>query len=110
MVEGKTNDETETDTAMKNETLKETTRKMWVEAYLNEQYEIPKQNYNGIERDIKYEQTSSYNLMVAAERQREFYYNVSLPHYPNKFFLIEAIDRYHLDDLIKFANMLIRFT
>ena len=86
MVEGK----------MKDETLKETTQKLWVETYPNEQYEIRVQDYNSIVRDIKYEQKSGYNLIAAAERQREFYYNVSLPHYANKIFVTEAIDRYHM--------------
>ena len=85
MVEGK----------MKDTALLGTTEKLWCETYPNEQYEIPVQDYNGIERDIKYEQKGGYNLMAAAKRQRQFYYNVSLPHYSKEEFLIEAIDRYH---------------
>ena len=86
MVEGK----------MKDETLKETTRKLWVEAYPNERYEIPVQDYNSTVRDIKYEQKSGYDLIGATKRQRLFYYNVSLPHYLNEEFLTEAIDRYEM--------------
>ena len=78
---------------MKGTALLGTTEKLWCETYPNEQYEIPVQDYNDIERDIKYEQKSGYNLIAAAERQRDFYYNVSLPHYRNHNFLCTAVDR-----------------
>ena len=89
MVEGK----------MKDTALQGTTEKLWCETYPNEQYEIPVQDYNGIQRDIKYEQKSGYNLMAAAKRQRQFYYNVSLPHYSTQKFLTEAIDRYQMTQI-----------
>ena len=67
----------------------------WNELFPNEPYEIT--DYAKVELDIKYEPKSEYNLVAAAERQREFYYNVSLPHYAyvghNKF-LTRAIVRW----------------
>ena len=41
----------------------------------------------------KYTQVSNYDLLAAAGRQREFYNNVSSPHYMEVDFLKEAIER-----------------
>ena len=64
----------------------------WEKLFPCELYEIT--DYTKVELDIKYEQKSEYNLVAAAERQREFYYDVSLPHYWNKAFQTRAIERY----------------
>ncbi len=57
----------------------------------HEPYEI--EDYKGVPLDTKYQQQSQYDLMAAAERQKEFYYNVSLPHYFDDKFLSAAADR-----------------
>ena len=64
----------------------------WEKLFPCEPYEIT--DYAKVELDIKYEQKSEYNLVAAAERQRGFYYDVSLPHYWNKAFQTRAIERY----------------
>ena len=74
------------------------TRTKWEEMFPDEPYEIV--DYKTVELDIKYEEQSRYNLLQAAQRQREFYYNVSLPHYWDRDFLLRAIDRFKfLDDI-----------
>lgn len=40
---------------------------------------------------------SSYDLVSAVQRQSEFYYNVSLPHYMDDKFLLNAIHRYKVN-------------
>uniref|UniRef100_A0A0K0FY40 ApaG domain-containing protein n=1 Tax=Strongyloides venezuelensis TaxID=75913 RepID=A0A0K0FY40_STRVS len=41
-----------------------------------------------------YEKKSSYDILAAVSRQRNFNYQISLPHYTSPLFLKEAIDRY----------------
>ena len=63
----------------------------WKEMFPSEPFEV--EDFSKVELDIKYEQKSEYNLVASAERQREFYYNVSLPHYKDDDFLKNAIER-----------------
>ena len=70
---------------------RDATERKWQHYFPNEPYDI--EDFSAVELDIKYEQKSGYNLIAAAERQRDFYYNVSLPHYRNHNFLCTALDR-----------------
>ena len=45
-------------------------------------------------RPPEYASEISYNLEEAVLRQRDFYYNVSLPHYKDNVFIHLAINRY----------------
>ena len=80
---------------------RDSTERKWQHYFPNEPYDI--EDFGAVELDIKYEQKSGYNLIAAAERQRDFYYNVSLPHYRNHNFLCTAVDRYffHVDHIPK---------
>ena len=70
-----------------------TTEEIWNKSYPEEKMNI--ENFGeDVNLDIRYEQKSQYDLVAAAERQREFYYNVALPHYRDKLFLLNGIDRY----------------
>ncbi|MFH4977130.1 hypothetical protein AB6A40_003839 [Gnathostoma spinigerum] len=43
---------------------------------------------------MKYERKSSYDIAAACQRQRNFNYQISLPHYTSPRFLSEAVGRY----------------
>lgn len=47
----------------------------------------------------EYTVQSSYDLISAVQRQSAFYYNVSLPHYKDNNFLMNAIQRYKVRKL-----------
>ena len=71
---------------------RDATERKWQHYFPDEPYDI--EDFGAVELDIKYEQRSRYNLIAAAERQRDFYYNVSLPHYRHHSFLCTAVDRW----------------
>ena len=80
------------DTCYPKQLSLKTTEEIWNKSYPEEKMYI--ENFEAVNLDIKYEQRSQYDLVAAAERQREFYYNVALPHYRDKLFLLNGIDRY----------------
>ena len=61
----------------------------WKERYATEPFDsFP------VSPDIRHERLSTYDLVAAAQRQSNFYYNVSLPHYRDERFLAFAMDRH----------------
>lgn len=47
----------------------------------------------------EYKIRSSYDLVGAVQRQGEFFYNISLPHYEDPTFIQNAIDRYKVSNV-----------
>ena len=52
--------------------------------------------YQDISNETKFESRLSYNIVTASQRQKEFYYNVSLPHFNCDVFLKQALKRYKM--------------
>ena len=90
------------------ESLRTHTQKLWTEHFPQEPFEIhdrihpnlehptsdeSKVTGEGEEKDDKLFKFS-YDVVAAAERQMVFYYQVSLPHYRQDWFLAEALERY----------------
>ena len=68
------------------------TEEIWNKSYPDEQMYI--KNFEAVNSNSNYDQRSEYDLVAAAERQSQFYYNVALPHYSDELFLLNSIDRY----------------
>ena len=77
----------------------EFTKDKWEKSHYNEAFRVIA-GYKAVPLEIKYEQQSEYNLIAAAQRQKDFYYQVSLPHYRNFEFCTNAIDRYKTNCLL----------
>ena len=60
------------------------------------------------QRDVAFPQYQQhdlvYDLVAAAQRQRSFFYQVSLPHYQLKSFLLSSINRYRMFHALKKRN------
>ncbi|KAI8763943.1 glycine-rich domain-containing protein 2 [Biomphalaria glabrata] len=70
------------------------TRSLWQREYPNEAFEV---ELNPISVNPKYTKGKtnfSYDIVDAALRQKEFGYQVSLPHYRDKLFLLSSLTRY----------------
>ena len=52
----------------------------------------------------QYQQQSAYHLSAAAQRQRSFFYQVSLPHYQLRSFLMNSVKRYRMFLALKKRN------
>ncbi len=66
-------------------------RKVWEEDYPDEPFDA---SPSSVRTDVQYRPKSTYNLVEAAQRQKAFFYNVSLPHYEDERFLKTAVCRY----------------
>ena len=91
------------------ESLRTHTQKLWEERYPSEPFEIhnlpPKPSGSGdSEKKTNKDQEEFkfvYDVVAAAERQQVFFYQVSLPHYRQDWFLAEAVERYKQYLLLK---------
>src|SRR6185295_541674 len=70
--------------------IEQRTEKLWNHEFPQE----PCYHYQLPATPIPYKQLSSYDILSAVERQREFNYQISLPHYRSQKFLSIALDRY----------------
>ena len=77
----------------------EKARILWTKAYPDEPLEV---ELNTPNLDVpSFESKIHYDMAQACSRQRVFYYQVSLPHYGNKNFLKNAVERYKHHLLLK---------
>lgn len=77
----------------------EKARDVWAEMYPNEPFEV---DLKAPVIDVPYFKSRiQYDIAQASSRQRVFYYQVSLPHYGDKKFLQNAVERYKLHLLLK---------
>ena len=65
-------------------------QELWEETFKDECSFYPAGNRSA----PTYESRISYNLAAAVLRQRDFFYNVSLPHFRDTGFLEKAVERY----------------
>ncbi|XP_045164314.2 uncharacterized protein LOC123528567 [Mercenaria mercenaria] len=72
----------------------------WTEKYTEPFYIDYSDTYDK-ELVSKFTSKISYDIIAAAERQRIFYYQVSLPHYQDRRFLERALERYKKFLLLK---------
>ncbi len=63
----------------------------WAASYPDEPFQI---KYEEVPDNIMHDTKISYDLFAAAQRQRGFFYHVSLPHYYDSVFLKQALERY----------------
>ena len=75
------------------------TKQVWKKVYPNYPFDLPLSpgKITRLYSDLKHSSVStrlSYDVIAASFRQRSFFYNVSLPHYRNRDFLSQALDRY----------------
>jgi len=69
------------------------TREKWESLGIS--YDYLSENSIDSEKNFKNFSTSfKYDLIAAADRQKSFYYQVSLPHFQNNDFLLISLDRY----------------
>ena len=68
------------------------TKDLWKSMFPNEEFEFNADNVPLIPADFT--SKLKYDLVAACQRQRAFYYNISLPHYADKLFLETAMQRY----------------
>lgn len=77
----------------------EKARNLWTKMYPNEPFEV---DLKAPAMDVPYFKSRiQYDIAQASRRQRVFYYQVSLPHYGDKKFLRNAIERYKQHLLLK---------
>ena len=77
----------------------EKARILWTKAYPGEPFEV---ELNTPDVDVpSFESKIHYDIAQACSRQRVFYYQVSLPHYGDEKFLINAVERYKHHLLLK---------
>ncbi len=63
---------------------------IWVKEFVNEPYEV---DFAKLSPDFQFSNRSSFDLKAAAKKMRNYFYQVSLPHYQSGAFLDEAIER-----------------
>ena len=68
------------------------TRDLWKTA-TDESFDV---NYQDIPKETNFQSRLSYDIVAASQRQKEFYYNVSLPHFSSIYFLNDAFKRYQM--------------
>ncbi len=73
------------------------TKAIWEAMHPEEPYDA---DYANIPKDYTYDSKLSYDVSAASERQKDFFYNVSLPHFGLTTFLKTAVERYQ-----KFVNL-----
>ena len=69
-----------------------TTKKIWNKKYPSEPFDPA----NQIDETYNFESVFDYDIAEAVQRQKVFYYQVSLPHYRHSDFLAGAIRRYKM--------------
>ena len=77
-------------------------RALWKQKYPKEPFEVDLNAPVTCVQD--FESRIQYDIKSACQRQRVFYYQVSLPHYADKTFLREAVKRYKHHLLFKQKN------
>lgn len=77
----------------------EISKQLWVVKFPDEPFE----NGNRLE-ECSFNSKLLYNLEAAIDRQKVFYYQVSLPHYRDKHFLKQAVARYQKFLYLKHKN------
>ena len=81
------------------------TQTIWENKYPDEPFEmdLDKDDFDN-PAGSDYRPKSRYNVLAAAARQQEFYYQVSLPHYKDRNFLQAALKRYQKFLFLKKKN------
>ena len=71
-------------------------RQLWSEKYMDEPFDIDEtKDFAKYSADLAgFKSSLSYDIVSASERQSQFFYNVSLPHYRDRKFLENALIRY----------------
>ena len=64
---------------------------LWNSNFPGEPFEV---KYEDVPDNIMHDTKLSYDLYAAAQRQRGFFYHVSLPHFYDSVFLKQALERY----------------
>ena len=78
------------ETQIEEQRLRKNAEELWRETFKDECSFYPAKNQSA----PAYESRISYNLEAAVLRQRDFFYNVSLPHFRDTRFLENAVKRY----------------
>ena len=71
---------------------KKKTKNFWELLFPDEPYDA---KFSQLEESVLPPSDFSYDIVAASERQKVFFYQVSLPHYRDEEFLKSAIHRYH---------------
>lgn len=82
------------------EQKQEYTRRLWEKNMPN----VPFNDDINIPLNLNYASKLTYDVVAASERQKKFYYNVSLPHFANKKFLELCLTRYQKFIYLKQTN------
>ncbi|XP_045187309.2 uncharacterized protein LOC123545092 [Mercenaria mercenaria] len=71
-------------------------QKYWLQTYESEDkpFTIDFTTPENLKDDVNFKSKFTYDIVAAAERQMEFYYQVSLPHYKDSKFLEHSLLRY----------------
>ena len=80
----------------------ERARILWNELYPSEPFQVDLTAIAGDAPD--FESRIEYDITAACDRQRVFYYQVSLPHYADRKFLNRALERYKQHLVLKQLN------
>ena len=80
----------------------ERARILWKELYPSEPFEVDLTASVG--NTLNFESRIEYDITAACDRQRVFYYQISLPHYGDKKFLTRALERYKQHLMLKQEN------
>ena len=80
----------------------ERARILWKKLYPSEPFEVDLTTY--VRHVLDFESRIEYDITAACDRQRVFYYQVSLPHYEDKKFLTKALERYKQHLVLKQQN------
>ena len=67
-------------------------RELW-KKMTDESFDV---EYKDIPNGTIFKSRLSYDIVAASQRQKEFYYNVSLPHFSSTYFLRDAFKRYQM--------------
>ena len=77
------------------ESCRESAKELWEEKY-SEPFDLDLESNQMGANSWHRRSQCTYGLVEAAQRQRSFFYQVSLPHYKSKLFLKNAITRYRM--------------
>lgn len=87
-----------------SETLRARSRSLWSQKYPSIPYDVDLDNSNPTLLDPEFQRKCSYDYASAAQRQRSFNYNSSLPHFRDVKFLKKAVKRYKIMITLKRDN------
>ena len=73
--------------------LREKTKELWDEKYPSEPFDLIHQSSTDHEN---FQSAFEYDIPEAVQRQKLFYYQVSLPHYQDQSFLTTSLSRYKM--------------